>query len=345
MRNAGDGPPREERRKARSSARCWQILRQLHWIVTPAPASEKDVARVFDAASGRGASPPELWRHASPYRGLEAMEEKDSDYFFGRTRETVETLNALQAQDRLPVLIGNSGVGKSSVAQAGVLAALKRQAWPGDAQPSKPWPAAFQNSRQWCFLSLKPGAEPIKALVESFFDVWQFGATDPGRVKQRDGWIEALKGKATLSDLIDATERRHVEQGQPKPPAFLLYVVQGEELYARSVEPERRRLSERLADALADPRLRVMMSMRSDFLGSLQADKPLFGARRLVEVPPLGEAELREIVNRPAQSLGARFESDRLVDIIARRAAEDSVRDVGALPLLSSRSTTCGGRC
>ena len=62
------------------------------------------------------------------------MEEKDSDYFFGRTRETLETLEALAALGRLPVIIGNSGVGKSSLAQAGVLAALKRQAWPEDAQ-------------------------------------------------------------------------------------------------------------------------------------------------------------------------------------------------------------------
>jgi ATP-dependent Clp protease ATP-binding subunit ClpA len=59
------------------------------------------------------------------------MEEKDSDYFFGRGRETVEVLSALAAApDQLPVLIGNSGVGKSSIAQAGALAALKRQAWP-----------------------------------------------------------------------------------------------------------------------------------------------------------------------------------------------------------------------
>jgi TIR domain len=32
------------------------FLRQLHWIVTPDPASEKDVARLFDAASGSGSS-------------------------------------------------------------------------------------------------------------------------------------------------------------------------------------------------------------------------------------------------------------------------------------------------
>ena len=109
------------------------FLRQLHWIVTPDPASEKDIARIFDGASGVGGRPSELWRYASPYRGLEAMEEKDSDYFFGRTRETIEALEALAAPGRLPVLIGNSGVGKSSLAQAGVLAALKRQAWPDKA--------------------------------------------------------------------------------------------------------------------------------------------------------------------------------------------------------------------
>ena len=52
-------------------------------------------------------------------------------------------------------------------------------------------------------------------------------------------------------------------------------------------------------------------------------------------MPPLGEEELREVVSRPAKMLGARFESEKLIDIIAQRAAEDSVRDVGALPLLS----------
>jgi hypothetical protein len=106
-------------------------LRRHHWIITADPASEKDVARLFDAATGAGSSPGELWRYTSPCRGLEAMEEKDSDYFFGRGRETVEVLSALAAApDQLPVLIGNSGVGKSSIAQAGALAALKRQAWP-----------------------------------------------------------------------------------------------------------------------------------------------------------------------------------------------------------------------
>ena len=142
------------------------FLRRLHWIISPDPASEKDVARLFDSGSGGGTTPDALWRYVTPYRGLAAMTEEDSDYFFGRARETVDVLQALAAPDRLPVLIGNSGVGKSSLAQAGVIAALKRQVWPEGAGALNPWPTIFQNSRQWCFLKLTPGAEPLKALVE-----------------------------------------------------------------------------------------------------------------------------------------------------------------------------------
>src|SRR5207253_613123 len=70
-------------------------------------------------------------------------------------------------------------------------------------------------------------------------------------------------------------------------------------------------------------------------LGELQKDEPLFEVHRKIDVPPLREAELREIVSRPAELLSARFETEGLVDTITRRTAEDSVKDVGALPLLS----------
>jgi hypothetical protein len=50
------------------------FVRQLHWIVTADPTSEKDLGRVFDAASGHSAILGQLWRYTSPYRGLEAIE-------------------------------------------------------------------------------------------------------------------------------------------------------------------------------------------------------------------------------------------------------------------------------
>ena len=47
----------------------------------------------------------------------------------------------------------------------------------------------------------------------------------------------------------------------------------------------------------------MLTSMRSDFLGELQKDEPLFKVRRQIDVPPLREAELREVVSRPATPL------------------------------------------
>jgi hypothetical protein len=250
------------------------FLRRLHWIVTPDPASEKSVARVLVVASGDGDSLRELWRHISPYRGLCAMTESDADFFFGRVRETIEIIGVLAAApDKLPVLLGNSGVGKSSLAQAGVLAALMR-AWPETAKTVGDWPQAFNDSRRWCFLKLKPGAEPVRALVEPFLWMWQFDAIDPARAELQSSWTsKLLGGVVTLRDLLDATKTRYRDElNQPQPLAFLLYIDQGEELFVRAEERQRTRFSEILAHSLEDPRLRAMMSLRADFFGELQKD-------------------------------------------------------------------------
>jgi len=311
------------------------FLRQLHWIVARDPASEQTIGQMLGAVSGEKSRPSELWRHTAPYRGLAAMTEADSDFFFGRANECVEVLGALSDPTRrLPILLGNSGVGKSSLAQAGVLAALMRQDWPLEAAGS--WPDALRDSRRWCILKVTPGAEPLKALVEPFIRTWQLDATDPRRVKHQQAWIAGLaNGDHTVVDLLDATEARYDELGQDRPPGFLLYVDQAEELYVRSDIRQRQRFSDLLAQATQDPRLRAFMSLRSDFLGFVQSDKPLYEIHQQINVPPLREAELQDVVARPAALLSARFETPALATLIARRAAEESARDAGALPLLS----------
>src|SRR5271166_1351960 len=315
------------------------FLRQLHWIITTDPASEKDLARVMDAAAGSSAAPPrELWRHTAPYRGLNAMTESDADFFFGRARETAEVIRALaDMPDKLPVLLGNSGVGKSSLAQAGAIATLVRQAWPETTEVSGAWPQAFNASRRWCFFKLKPGTEPVRALVEPFLWTWQLDAVDPRRVELQSSWVGKLvEGKVTLRDLLDATQARYRDElHQPEPPAFLIYIDQGEELYARAEERQRRRFSEILGHGLGDQRLRAMISMRADFVGDLQKDEPLYAAHHQISVPPLREAQLREVVSRPAALLCASFEPEELAAEIAGRTAAESAKDAGALPLLS----------
>src|SRR6185503_14660503 len=61
-----------------------------------------------------------------PYRGLMPYREQDARFFFGRTRECETILDNLAAW-RLTVLYGPSGVGKSSLLQAGVSHEIRRQ--------------------------------------------------------------------------------------------------------------------------------------------------------------------------------------------------------------------------
>jgi formylglycine-generating enzyme required for sulfatase activity len=313
------------------------FLRQLHWIVTPDPAGEQVIAQLLDATGGDNTRPGQLWRYASPYRGLAAMEQKDSDYFFGRSKEIVEVVQAFaESSDKICILLGNSGVGKSSLAQAGVLAALVRQAWPETVGTTAPWPAVFQDSRRWCVLTMRPGTEPVAALVEAFLETWQLDRTSTEWPARRADWIEKLvSGTLTLRDLLDQTKRRYTELKFPEPASFLIYVDQGEELYVRSEATQRRRFSELLKQVISDQRIHAMMSMRSDFLGELQKDEPLYTAHRQINVPPMRRDALFELVSKPAELLSARFETATLAGDIASRAAIESTKDSSTLPLLS----------
>ncbi|MDP9255491.1 MAG: hypothetical protein M3Q31_02890 [Actinomycetota bacterium] len=66
-------------------------------------------------------------RPASPYPGLEAYTEKDAAFFFGRDSEA-QIIAANLLSVRLTLLFGPSGVGKSSVLRASVVASLRKRA-------------------------------------------------------------------------------------------------------------------------------------------------------------------------------------------------------------------------
>jgi hypothetical protein len=181
-------------------------LAQLHWIETTEPAAPEPLSRIVAALSSKAVpKPPEPWRIINPYRGLLALEEQDADFFFGRDLETAGVLEAvINKSGRLIALIGNSGVGKSSLVQAGIIGSLKRQRWPGGGQT---WPAALKDSRSWAFLCMRPGEDPVKALASTFASLWFANPTDSKRVEYRDECAETLKsGETGISDLIETTD-------------------------------------------------------------------------------------------------------------------------------------------
>jgi hypothetical protein len=307
-------------------------LAQLHWIETTEPAAPEPLSRIVAALSSKAVpTPPEPWRIINPYRGLLALEEQDADFFFGRDLETAGVLEAVTNKSgRLIALIGNSGVGKSSLVQAGIIGSLKRQRWPDGDQK---WPAALKDSRSWAFLSMRPGEDPVEALASTFASLWFADATEPDRIARRRKWTAMLKdGSAGLSDLIETTDARFkTELGLAPPRRFFLYIDQGEELYSRAPKDRIKSFSELVAHGLSHPRLVVMTSQRSDYYGQLQANEALFPLSERIDVPPLGTEALKTLLREPARVLGVKLESDDLIEQIVG-SSEDQP---GALPLLA----------
>ena len=131
------------------------FLRRLNWVESPIVTEDKALHRVLAALKGETvATTTPLWKLVNPYRGLEAMTEANTDYFYSRNTETATVLSALaEKRGRCPILVGASGVGKSSVARAGVLSALKSMQWPGtERMAASTWPAGLTNSRGWLSL-------------------------------------------------------------------------------------------------------------------------------------------------------------------------------------------------
>jgi class 3 adenylate cyclase len=62
---------------------------------------------------------------APPYKGLRAFEKQDKDLFFGRENAVRELMKAAATSALVPV-VGKSGVGKSSLVQAGLLPLLEK---------------------------------------------------------------------------------------------------------------------------------------------------------------------------------------------------------------------------
>jgi Novel STAND NTPase 1 len=92
----------------------------------------------------------------SPFVGLKAMTESDADRFFGRSEEVAE-LVAKMKRYRLVAIVADSGAGKSSLAQAGLIPAFRGGVL-ADSAGREP------DDRLWHVVVMRPRRDPIEGL-------------------------------------------------------------------------------------------------------------------------------------------------------------------------------------
>ncbi|GHC87073.1 hypothetical protein GCM10007079_30850 [Nocardiopsis terrae] len=251
-------------------------------------------------------TPPEFaWEPGrSPYPGLAAFQEDEAAVFFGRTAQITEAMRRLNGggtdpHERFLAVIGASGSGKSSLVQAGVLPRLRGQRW--NVLPV-----------------MVPGADPVGALAKVLA-----AATDHA---QADAYARRIRRDS--GELLTLLRRVRRESGGAR--RTVLVVDQLEELVTLSGERDRALFLNTLREALhGDRHLRVVATLRVEFLGDLLNGEAAELFTNPLALGALSRQDLVEIIERPADAAGFRFE-DGLVEHIA---ADTGSGD--ALPLLA----------
>jgi eukaryotic-like serine/threonine-protein kinase len=240
----------------------------------------------------------------NPYRWLRPFEAEHRALFFGRSAEIWEVLERLRTE-HLVILAGGSGVGKSSLARAGVLPAVAED--------------GLDDGRAWQTCTVLPGRRPLLSLCQTL--AVHLGAAESELVAE-------LRARDFLA------LRRRVRELHGQTSGTVLFVDQLEELVILAGAEEAAIAGEALASLLVErtPGLRVLATARLDHVARL-AHIP--GLGMLVQggvhiVGPLGQDAVRDTIVEPARAAGVEFESDALVDDLARTTAQAE----GALPLL-----------
>ncbi|MFZ3492387.1 caspase, EACC1-associated type [Streptomyces sp. 5.8] len=252
---------------------------------------------------------------ACPYPGMEPFRAEDRERFFGRealARDLIdEVVRPAQpagspetAHPAPVVLVGASGVGKSSILRAGLLAGLERRY---ESDPATPWPA---------LLLASPGPHPLRALA----DLWSRASGTPRAEIERELNDGRLPGDGACRVLV---------------------VDQFEEVFTACKDTDERarfiRALCRGATAATDgDSPRVVLGLRADHYGSCLAHPDLRPAlTRQWNVWPMDEDALRAAIEHPARDAGLRLETG-LVDLLLRDTREGGGRDHGsALPFLA----------
>jgi hypothetical protein len=235
-----------------------------------------------------------------PYPGFSPLEEDDAAIFFGRDAQIVRGLDKLRGLtragvERMLVILGASGCGKSSFLRAGL------------------WPRMKRDDSAWLPLpTIRPERAVISGLVEALYRTMNEVPFAENLQKQElPRSRNAIKEFVTTRDdgllkiLAALREAGHVpgfSGEETLPPTILIPIDQGEELFNEDGRAEAKRFIEILTKTLAaDPRVLALLTMRTDSFPQFQ-NNPVLAAvpKDTFTLDMMLEGSYREVIEGPA---------------------------------------------
>jgi DNA/RNA endonuclease G (NUC1) len=275
-----------------------------YWTAAVANIADAEFPKVVLLDEFKPATVQKLARKC-PFVGLNAFQIRDASHYFGRTADIGAVIASFERNGGA-VILGPSGMGKTSLAQAGVAGTLLKR---GD---------------EWVVLgSVVPGRDPVAALVRAV-------QPSPDRDALEEQRAALMSAPEKFKELAEA-RLSHPDQ------RLLIIVDRAEELFTSDVLSSEISVAvNAIASLVAGPSLgrhRILFTVRGDFLEPLKGlinsiGNPIEEAAYHRLQPPTYES-LHDAIVKPAELESFKFD-DQVVDDLAKETAEHP----DAFPLL-----------
>lgn len=248
-----------------------------------------------------------------PYRFLDHFRSEDADFFFGRDDAIEEMMQRLK-DNPLTVLFGRSGVGKTSLLRAGVIAGLQKQSEDasGEDLDDTPWLAVYARCLD----------DPIERIREATLEAVEEIGYELEEVPDTDSLIDFMRY------IHDKTGRR-----------IAVLLDQFEEYFVRLGDKVKENFLDELTGCLnAEPEfLHWSISLREDYVGALydlhdQIPDIMHNMYRLKKLTP---EQAKDAIVKPAQNFDLHIEQE-LVEALIEDLSREGV-DPAQLQIVCDR--------
>ncbi len=240
---------------------------------------------------------------SNPFPGLRPFRIEESHLFFGRENQVSEVLSKLKS-NKFVSIVGNSGIGKSSFVNCGILPSLQKTA---------------SNEAAWQIVNFRPGANPLDRLTKAMHKA--LGKHDA---------LQASLANASRITSPESFAQLCYEYKRATGEQVLLYVDQFEEIFRfnESNKDEEREIAQFINIIIQSIRtedlpVSVIITMRSDFVGDCsrypEFTKAINDSQFLI--PQMTREEKRSAIVGPVEAMDAKIDED-LVNVILESIGE-----------------------